>query len=188
MTGCSSGTGRLSRGRAWQPPFPNSGTGEGLLLIELARVVPHALPETAPATDHVVSGRHEEQGPTPAGGRRATRRSSRPGSSTIRPVPGRWPRRRWWVASCGPRAESSAGAGVRRRRGPGRAAGVTAERRARVVRLGPQGIGSRWCQAASTSSRRAWVLPALVIDPWERLAPLEFSVGSTRGRPRSWRR
>ena len=29
------------------------------MLIELARVIPHALPETAPATDHVVSRRHE---------------------------------------------------------------------------------------------------------------------------------
>ena len=35
----------------------------------------------------------------------------------------------------------------------------------------------RWCQAASTSSRRAWVLPVLVIDPCDLLAPEDASVG-----------
>jgi hypothetical protein len=31
--------------------------------------------------------------------------------------------------------------------------------------------GRRWCQAASISSRRACVLPALVIPPWRRRSP-----------------
>jgi hypothetical protein len=34
-----------------------------------------------------------------------------------------------------------------------------------------------WCQAASTSSLRAWVVPVLVIEPWERDWPEEDSVG-----------
>ena len=37
--------------------------------------------------------------------------------------------------------------------------------------------GRRWCQAASTRRRRACVLPALVIAPWRRRSPLEFSLG-----------
>ena len=37
--------------------------------------------------------------------------------------------------------------------------------------------GGRWCQAASISSRRTWLLPALVIAPWRRRSPLEFSLG-----------
>src|SRR5450631_2019876 len=36
----------------------------------------------------------------------------------------------------------------------------------------------RWCQAASTKSWRAWVLPVLVIDPWERDWPEDDSVGT----------
>ena len=35
----------------------------------------------------------------------------------------------------------------------------------------------RWCQAASTRSRRACVLPVLVIPPCRRRSPLEFSLG-----------
>ena len=35
-----------------------------------------------------------------------------------------------------------------------------------------------WCQAASTSSRRAWVFPVLVVEPWERDAPEDDSVGT----------
>src|SRR5660397_179172 len=35
---------------------------------------------------------------------------------------------------------------------------------------------------ASTSSRRAWVFPVLVIEPWLRLPPLECSAGT---RPRN---
>ncbi len=49
-------------------------------------------------------------------------------------------------------------------------------------RLAGGSVGARWCQAASTSSRRAWVLPVLVIDPCERDAPEEDSVGT---RPRN---
>lgn len=37
--------------------------------------------------------------------------------------------------------------------------------------------GRRWCQAASISSRRTWLLPALVIAPWRRRSPLECSLG-----------
>src|SRR5262249_42997971 len=37
--------------------------------------------------------------------------------------------------------------------------------------------GRRWCQAASIRSRRAWLLPVLVIAPWRRRSPLEFSLG-----------
>ena len=48
------------------------------------------------------------------------------------------------------------------------AAGWPSARRARS-RLGRS--GRRWCQAASTSSRRAWPLPVLVIPPWTRRAP-----------------
>ncbi|MCW2763273.1 MAG: hypothetical protein JWR85_3474 [Marmoricola sp.] len=34
----------------------------------------------------------------------------------------------------------------------------------------------RWCQAASTSDRRAWPLPVLVIDSYD--CPEEYSVGT----------
>jgi hypothetical protein len=37
--------------------------------------------------------------------------------------------------------------------------------------------GRRCCQAASTSSRRACVLPVLVIEPSRRRSPLESSLG-----------
>ena len=37
--------------------------------------------------------------------------------------------------------------------------------------------GRRWCQAASTSSRRACVLPVLVIAPRRRRSPVESSLG-----------
>jgi hypothetical protein len=38
--------------------------------------------------------------------------------------------------------------------------------------------GCRWCQAASTNSRRAWELPALVIGPRAWRAPAWDSVGT----------
>ena len=38
--------------------------------------------------------------------------------------------------------------------------------------------GRRWCQAASTSSRRAWVLPVFVVAPWRRRSPEESSLGT----------
>ena len=45
---------------------------------------------------------------------------------------------------------------------------------------GPAGsIGLAVCQAASTSSRRAWRLPVLVIDPWARWVPLDCSAGTS---------
>jgi hypothetical protein len=47
--------------------------------------------------------------------------------------------------------------------------------------------GRRWCQAASIKSRRAWLLPALVMPPCRRLSPLEFSLGSGRGTGRATR-
>jgi len=49
--------------------------------------------------------------------------------------------------------------------------------------------GRRWCQAASTRSRRACVLPVLLIPPWRRLSPLEFSLGvRPRNGPSDWGR
>jgi len=43
--------------------------------------------------------------------------------------------------------------------------------------MGPVGA-VRWCQAASTSRRLAWVLPVLVIEPCDRDSPLEDSDGT----------
>src|SRR5664279_5460528 len=64
---------------------------------------------------------------------------------------------------------------------PGVAAGP--RRRRRLVPTGPHGepgtVGLAGCQAASTSSRRAWVFPVLVIEPWERCPPEEDSVGTS---------
>ncbi|MDQ3645050.1 MAG: hypothetical protein M3356_06040, partial [Actinomycetota bacterium] len=37
----------------------------------------------------------------------------------------------------------------------------------------------RWCQAASTSRRRPWPLPALVIEPRQRCSPEERSDGTS---------
>ena len=42
--------------------------------------------------------------------------------------------------------------------------------------------GRRWCQTASTRSRRACALPVLVIEPWDLVVPEEDSVGTS---PRS---
>ena len=71
------------------------------------------------------------------------------------------------------------------------AAGGRCGRRARAPRPAVPGGGARastlarsgrrWCQAASTSSRRACVLPVLVIAPWRRRSPVESSLGR-RGR------
>ena len=59
-----------------------------------------------------------------------------------------------------------------------RTAGLTRLRRAVRALLGAR--NGRWCcQAVSTSNRRAWVLPVLVIEPWDRLAPLEDSEGTS---------
>ena len=41
--------------------------------------------------------------------------------------------------------------------------------------------GERYCQAAWTRARRAMALPVLVMPPWQRLSPVEFSLGT---RPR----
>lgn len=35
-----------------------------------------------------------------------------------------------------------------------------------------------WCQAASTNSPRTWPLPVLVIGPWLRDPPEEYSDGT----------
>jgi len=59
------------------------------------------------------------------------------------------------------------------------AAGWPSRRRA-SSRLGRH-AGRRWCHAASTSKRRAWVFPVLVMDPRLRRWPLESSLGT---RPR----
>src|SRR5215207_5297113 len=59
------------------------------------------------------------------------------------------------------------------------ATGVAASQRRRSTAVGRYGL--RWCHAASTSSRRTWLLPVLVIPPWERDAPEECSDGT---RPR----
>src|SRR3954451_2632293 len=49
--------------------------------------------------------------------------------------------------------------------------------------------GRRWCQAASISSRRTWLLPVLVIAPWRRRSPLECSLGvRPRNGPSDWGR
>src|ERR1035437_7313816 len=71
---------------------------------------------------------------------------------------------RWcsrWLPAC-PRARAAAGAS------------------SHLAFIATPGLreGLRWCHAASTSSRRAWVLPVLVIEPWERDCPEEDSVGT----------
>src|SRR5437667_3244553 len=40
--------------------------------------------------------------------------------------------------------------------------------------------GYRYAQAPSTSTRRAWPLPAFVIPPWRRRPPDEYSEGVDR--------
>jgi hypothetical protein len=37
--------------------------------------------------------------------------------------------------------------------------------------------GSRYAHAPATRARRAWVFPALVMEPCRRRAPLEYSAG-----------
>src|SRR6476659_1715833 len=58
-----------------------------------------------------------------------------------------------------------------------RSAGSTFAQRAR--RVGPEVLWDlRWCQADSISSRRTWVLPALVIGPCTGELPEEYSQGT----------
>ena len=89
-------------------------------------------------------------------------------------------RSRWRAASCARRSAASAGAAGRCRRAF--AAGGTSSQRYRIVLDGTR-HGCLWCQAASTSGRRARVFPALVVEPWLRLPPEERSVGTSQERP-----
>src|SRR4029450_11137619 len=41
--------------------------------------------------------------------------------------------------------------------------------------------GYRYAQAPSTRARRAWLFPALVMAPWRRGSPLEYSEGALIG-------
>ena len=99
-----------------------------------------------------------------------------PATSTSRPVRGRW--RRWRLRVFLAQVERDpafvqapvAGVAARRRR-----RGRLPTGRAWSCRA----VGGRWCQAASTSRRRAWVLPVLVIEPCTREAPEECSEGTS---------
>lgn len=57
-----------------------------------------------------------------------------------------------------------------------RAAAEARSHRSRIVL--PTTYRPLWCQAASTSSRRACPLPVLMIPPWTRYAPGDYSDGT----------
>jgi hypothetical protein len=40
-----------------------------------------------------------------------------------------------------------------------------------------QFAGDRYAQAPATRARRAWVVPALVMEPWRRRSPVEYAEG-----------
>lgn len=107
-----------------------------------------------------------------------------PTTSTSQQVRGRWPR--WPLTARFLRTSKPAQRAFKGRLAAwprARAAGDAVSHRFRSSR--PGRYRGRCCQAASTSRRRPLLLPALVTPPWERVAPEEFSVGTTQGKRRS---